>query len=573
MGLIVLREKSLWKTRNPHFINTYSFTFLSIILLLSLYTETASGWGNGGYSDDPSNPDYGTHDWIAQHALNWLPSDEKAFILDALTIYLYGTEMPDNNRAPDGIGDTTKHHVYYRANGFLQDDASAVRAQEEFELAVSLYRSGNIKEAVKRLGAMTHYISDMAVFAHVMGASTDWGKEVHHSDYENYVNEKTNSYYDEFNTFLRFDGTLEEISAYDAALRLAYDTTFDTDGNLSCVWMDRNYDWSSSIFRNRCGESLNLAVNLVADVLHTFYLTTSLSSTATVTFYANGLSGDATGNILIVDGVSYSYSDIPKSFTWSTGSTHSFKWINTVSAVAGKRYVWASTCGLSQNSEDSIKVPPGGGNVTATYGTKYYLTMRVEPSDGGSVSPSSGWYSAGSTLEISVIPKPSYKFIGWAGSGFGSYNGSDNPAIITMNSPIVETAFLETFDFAISLTTGNGTIEQGGNIMTTINVTLLRGSPTVVSLSTSGLPSGVSLSLAPNISNPSFTSFLEIKVSESAPLGTFTIGIEGRGNNLTRTTTYVLTIKARPSQDINTIVLPLALTVFLAIVILLFKRR
>ena len=33
--------------------------------------------------------------------------------------------------------------------------------------------------------------------------------------------------------------------------------------------MDAHYDWSDPEFVDECGESLNLAVNAVADVLHT----------------------------------------------------------------------------------------------------------------------------------------------------------------------------------------------------------------------------------------------------------------------------------------------------------------
>jgi len=70
-----------------------------------------------------------------------------------------------------------------------------------------------------------------------------------------------------------FDGNLDKISAYDAAKRLAYDTTFDIDGGgLTAVWMDLNYNWGNPIFQKRVGESLNLAVNYIADVLHTLYL-------------------------------------------------------------------------------------------------------------------------------------------------------------------------------------------------------------------------------------------------------------------------------------------------------------
>jgi len=248
---------------------------LFVIALLSTWLTASaaevSGWSNGGYSADPANPDYGTHDWIAEHALDWLPLEEKQFLLDNKASYLYGTELPDNNQAPDGIGDTTKHHVYYFADGSVQDDVAADRASEEYANAVNFYNSGNFGEAAKHLGMVTHYITDVAVFGHVMGASTAWGAETHHSDYENYVQTRTNSYVDDFDSFLVFDGNLGTISAYDAALTLANDTTFDENGQYTCVWMDQNYDWNDAVFKNRSGESLNLAVNLVADLLHTFY--------------------------------------------------------------------------------------------------------------------------------------------------------------------------------------------------------------------------------------------------------------------------------------------------------------
>ncbi|MEM3459032.1 MAG: zinc dependent phospholipase C family protein [Candidatus Bathyarchaeia archaeon] len=246
-------------------------SFLSVLVNVHLKNTTAHCWSNGGYSATPEHPDYGTHDWIAQHVLDWLPNEEKQYILDNLATYLYGTELPDNGNAPDGIGDTTTHHVYYWANRSMQDDAAAVRAQTEYNNAVNYMRTGNIAMAVKTLGIMSHYIVDVGVFGHVMGSGTDWGSETHHSDYETYVNERTNAYNDEFNAFLSFDGALESISAYNATLTLAHDTTFDANGNLTCVWMDQNYNWNNLTFRNRCGESLNLAVNLIADVLHTFY--------------------------------------------------------------------------------------------------------------------------------------------------------------------------------------------------------------------------------------------------------------------------------------------------------------
>lgn len=269
---------------------------VAMLILGTLYvageTRWVSSWSNGGFSSDPSHPVFGTHDWIAQHALDWLPSSEKQSILDNLAAYLYGTELPDNSAAPDGIGDTVLHHFYYWSNESIQDDASAVRAQSEYDQAVNYARHGDITMAVKTLGIMSHYIVDLAVFGHVMGSGTDWGAEIHHSDYESYVNDRTDNYTDEFNSYLAFDGSLDLVSANDAARMLAYDTTFDSTGDYTCVWMDQNYDWNNSTFKDRAGESLNLAVNYLADVLHTFAVDVSGTLIITVA---------ATTYVVIVD--------------------------------------------------------------------------------------------------------------------------------------------------------------------------------------------------------------------------------------------------------------------------------
>lgn len=249
------------------------------VSILFVSVKPALGWSNGGYSADPTQPDYGTHDWIAQHALDFLPANEKQYLIDNLSVYLYGTELPDLPSTQGGIGDTTKHHIYYYSNGSLQDDKSAERANEEYQKALTYLTNGNYTETAKQAGVLTHYIADMAVFGHVMGASTNWGTEVHHSDYENHVTSQTGAYESSLNVYLQFDGELVSVSAYDAALNLAYDTTFGGNISLGCSWMDTNYNWSSPTFAQRSGESLNLAVNLVADVLHTLYLESQLSVT------------------------------------------------------------------------------------------------------------------------------------------------------------------------------------------------------------------------------------------------------------------------------------------------------
>lgn len=252
-----------------------------ILLLASNYLViSCRAWSNGGFSPSPDSPNYGTHDWIAEHALDWLPEEARWWINANLNWYLYGTELPDNGRAPDGIGDVNLHHVYFGADGALIDDSAARRANETFNQALAYMLARDFASAAKYAGAMTHYIADVAVFGHVMGGGTDWGAEEHHDDYERYVNSKTSSYNSDWSAHLSFDGELRLITAYDAAVELAYDTTFDTSGRgLTCVWMDRNYDWSNQTFMMRAMESINLAVNYVTDVLYTLY-TVYAASTA-----------------------------------------------------------------------------------------------------------------------------------------------------------------------------------------------------------------------------------------------------------------------------------------------------
>jgi len=252
---------------------------LTLTLTLIAFTQSAWAWSNGGYSTDPHNPDYGTHDWIAERALDFLPANERTLVLTYRAAYLYGTELPDNSQAAGGIGDTTQHHIYFRSSGALQDDAAATRAADMQSQASTALAAGDYGNAAKWTGAMTHYIADMAVFGHVMGAATDWGSETHHSDYEEHVQAVTNSP-GASTISVVFDGTLATTSPSDAALALAHDTTFDDSGTgHTAVWMDQHYNWSDAAFTARAYQSINLAVNFVAEAVHVVWSGTLATTT------------------------------------------------------------------------------------------------------------------------------------------------------------------------------------------------------------------------------------------------------------------------------------------------------
>jgi hypothetical protein len=358
-------------------------TGLAMLLALLAVSSQATAWSNGGYSADPTNPDYGTHDWIAQHALDWLPAAEKQYIVGNLAAYLYGTELPDNGGAPDGIGDQTNHHVYFYSGGGLQDDASAARASQEFDIAEGYLASSSDSPAAKTAGIMSHYIVDVGVFGHVMGAATDWGGEVHHSDYEDYVTARMTSYTSSmFDPYLVFDGRLDNVTAYSATLRIAHNTTFgDGSSTQSCTWMDTNYDWSSPTFTDSAGASLNRAVNALADVLHTLAVQAvqpgpSPDVTPPTVAFGSPIDGDTlTSKTVTITGTAWDDVGVQKVQL----STDALNWIDASGTTS-----WSATLTLGEGQNTIYaRATDASGNL----GTRSIAVTVRTPATGPEVAP------------------------------------------------------------------------------------------------------------------------------------------------------------------------------------------
>ncbi len=223
--------------------------------LVACVMPCVQAWSNGGYSADPSDPDYGTHDWIADQALTIQVRDVSFLSSTYHSRYLLGTEAPDN---PDYIGDATNHHVYYYSSGTVQDDKSAVRASQMYAAALAHMEGSDYYNAAYEIGAMAHYVADVGVFGHTMGVATDWGAEIHHSDYENGIESMLDSLASPVGI------QLGDQDARSATLGLAEDITFGQGDMKSNIWMDANYDWSNTIFVASALSSLNSSVAAVA---------------------------------------------------------------------------------------------------------------------------------------------------------------------------------------------------------------------------------------------------------------------------------------------------------------------
>jgi hypothetical protein len=112
-------------------------------------------------------------------------------------------------------------------------------------------------------------------------------------------------------------------------------------------------------------------------------------------------------------------------------------------------------------------------------------------------------------------------------------------------------------NFNLSASPSSVTITQGNSGTSTITVVPLNGFSGSVTLSASGLPSGVTAGFSPNPTTS--TSTLTLTASATAATGTVTVTITGTSGALTNTTTLSLTVNASGGGPIVTLV-PTSLT-------------
>ncbi len=271
-------------------------------LFIPAFLQPVLAWNNGGRTKDLSNTKYGMHDWIAEEAVKMLPENEKEWINRNLSTFLLGTEAPDNQAIArkflgkhfaKNYGDSFWHHNYYDENNSLIDDSASYRAEQEYNKALEALVNGDAELACFYAGAMSHYVSDLAVWAHVIGEHSIHENEERskHEEFERSV-EKTlrarkskdpNHTSSIFQEFVRFDGSLDLITAYETATKVGLRTHL---GEIySCKQMEKllpmgsqnngSYvdcdNWSEDYIKET-GISINYSINAIADLLHSLYL-------------------------------------------------------------------------------------------------------------------------------------------------------------------------------------------------------------------------------------------------------------------------------------------------------------
>jgi len=127
----------------------------------------------------------------------------------------------------------------------------------------------------------------------------------------------------------------------------------------------------------------------------------------------------------------------------------------------GIRYLASSSAGTFTVGSTAIEV-------ILTYRAQYQLSSSAGPLGGGSVYPDGSWFDAGSLVSLSALAQAGYEFESWHGSGAGSYSGTNNPATVTMGSPIAEQAqFWASATYPVTFTASG--LPGGTNWTVTVN--------------------------------------------------------------------------------------------------------
>jgi regulation of enolase protein 1 (concanavalin A-like superfamily) len=145
------------------------------------------------------------------------------------------------------------------------------------------------------------------------------------------------------------------------------------------------------------------------------------------------------------------------------------------------------------------------------------------------------WVQVGSSRTISMSQNV---YIGLAVSA------NNNSALVTATFDNVSIT-VPVPDFALLASPGNLSIMQGASGTSTVTITPQNGFSGSVSLSASGVPSGVTASFSPNPTTA--TSTLTLAASGTATTGTATVAITGTSGSLTHTTTVNLTVNVAPN--------------------------
>ena len=320
----------------------------------------------------------------------------------------------------------------------------------------------------------------------------------------------------------------------------------------------------------------------------------TLSASPAAVSGAQGGTGTSTLTTTVIGGfnaaVSLSASGLP------SGVTASFNPASIAAPGSGSSTLTFTASATATTGTTNVTVTATGGGVTHTTTIALTITAAATPDFTVSASPASlsvtqgssgsstitttvsGGFNSAVSLSTSGLPSgvtASFNPASIAAPGSGSSTltftasatattGTANVTVTASGGGVTHTTTIAltitaaaTPDFTVSASPASLSVTQGNSGSSTITTTVSGGFNSAVSLSTSGLPSGVTASFNPaSIAAPgSGSSTLTFTASATATTGTANVTVTASGGGATHTATIALTITATGGGSTTTQVL------------------
>jgi cardiolipin synthase len=263
----------------------------------------------------------------------------------------------------------------------------------------------------------------------------------------------------------------------------------------------------------------------------------------------------------------------------------------SIAGGAGTSTLTLTASGAAAVGTSTVTITGKGGGLTETATLSLTITSGVTPGFTLSASPTSLSVQEGKSGTSTITSSASGGFssaVALSASGLptgvtasfspASISGGQGTSTLTLTAsstatvgtvPVTVTGMgggvIETTSFSLTITSGTTpsfslsaspstvTVIQGSTGTSTITSTPSGGFSSAVSLSATGLPSGVTAAFSPSsISGGSGTSTLTFTASGTAALGGSSVTVTGTGGGLTETTPVSLTVNASSGGQLIT---------------------